>query len=47
MMATDNLPCNIKFMIEGEEEVGSEHLGHFLEENKAKWESLAKKELQQ
>lgn len=36
MMATDHLPCNIKFMIEGEEEVGSEHLGHFLEENKEK-----------
>lgn len=36
MMATDNLPCNIKFMIEGEEEVGSEHLGHFLEANKEK-----------
>ncbi len=36
MMATDNLPCNIKFMIEGEEEVGSEHLGQFLNENKEK-----------
>jgi acetylornithine deacetylase/succinyl-diaminopimelate desuccinylase-like protein len=34
MVATDNLPCNIKFMIEGEEEVGSEHLGQFLEANK-------------
>lgn len=28
--------CNIKFMIEGEEEVGSEHLGTFVKENKAK-----------
>lgn len=36
MMATNNLPCNIKFMIEGEEEVGSEHLGQFLEANKEK-----------
>lgn len=36
MMATDSLPCNIKFMIEGEEEVGSEHLGQFLEANKEK-----------
>lgn len=30
------LSCNIKFMIEGEEEVGSEHLGNFVKENKAK-----------
>ncbi|MEL7223067.1 MAG: M20/M25/M40 family metallo-hydrolase, partial [Bacteroidota bacterium] len=36
MMATDNLPCNVKFMIEGEEEVGSDNLGAFLEENKEK-----------
>lgn len=33
MIATDNLPCNVKVMIEGEEEVGSEHLGVFCEEN--------------
>ena len=26
MIATNNLPCNVKFMIEGEEEVGSENL---------------------
>src|SRR5688572_4553073 len=31
-----SLNCNIKFMIEGEEEVGSEHLGTFVASNKAK-----------
>ncbi len=36
MMKTDSLPCNIKFMIEGEEEVGSENLGTFVKENKDK-----------
>lgn len=34
MMQTNTLPCNIKFMIEGEEEVGSANLGIFLKENK-------------
>lgn len=34
MLANDALPCNIKFMIEGEEEVGSEHLGEFCKKNK-------------
>ena len=34
MMNTDTLPCNIKFMIEGEEEVGSENLGVFVKDNK-------------
>jgi acetylornithine deacetylase/succinyl-diaminopimelate desuccinylase-like protein len=34
MMQTDTLPCNIKFMIEGEEEVGSENLGIFVKSNK-------------
>jgi acetylornithine deacetylase/succinyl-diaminopimelate desuccinylase-like protein len=30
MMAENVLPCNVKFMIEGEEEVGSEHLEDFI-----------------
>jgi acetylornithine deacetylase/succinyl-diaminopimelate desuccinylase-like protein len=36
MMKTDSLPCNIKFMIEGEEEVGSDNLGLFVKANKEK-----------
>jgi len=34
MIATENLSCNVKFMIEGEEEVGSDNLGIFVKENK-------------
>lgn len=34
MMETNSLPCNIKFMIEGEEEVGSSNLGIFVTQNK-------------
>jgi len=34
MMKTDTLPCNIKFMIEGEEEVGSNNLGIYVKANK-------------
>jgi acetylornithine deacetylase/succinyl-diaminopimelate desuccinylase-like protein len=34
MMKTETLPCNIKFMIEGEEEVGSDNLGKFVTANK-------------
>lgn len=34
MMATNTLPCNVKFMIEGEEEVGSANLGIFCIANK-------------
>jgi acetylornithine deacetylase/succinyl-diaminopimelate desuccinylase-like protein len=36
MMQTNSLPCNIKFMIEGEEEVGSDNLGTFVQQNKEK-----------
>lgn len=36
MMKTNTLPCNVKFMIEGEEEVGSDNLGTFVKENKAR-----------
>lgn len=34
MMKQGSLPCNIKFMIEGEEEVGSDNLGKFVTANK-------------
>lgn len=34
MMKTEGLPCNVKFMIEGEEEVGSDNLGEFVKANK-------------
>lgn len=33
---TNTLACNVKFMIEGEEEVGSSNLGVFLEQNVSK-----------
>ncbi len=36
MSQTDTLICNIKFIIEGEEEVGSKSLGGFVERNKEK-----------
>ena len=36
MMKTNTLPCNVKFMIEGEEEVGSNNLSIFVKENKAR-----------
>jgi acetylornithine deacetylase/succinyl-diaminopimelate desuccinylase-like protein len=39
MMKTNSLTCNVKFMIEGEEEVGSSNLEIFVKENKKKLEA--------
>lgn len=36
MMKSGEMPCNVKFMIEGEEEVGSVNLGIFVRENKSR-----------
>lgn len=36
MNKSGELPCNVKFMIEGEEEVGSPSLGEFVRNNKEK-----------
>ncbi|MGI9546927.1 MAG: M20/M25/M40 family metallo-hydrolase, partial [Flavobacteriaceae bacterium] len=36
MVSNDLLPCNVKFMIEGEEEVGSASLSAFVKENQDK-----------
>jgi len=36
MVENDKLPCNVKFMIEGEEEVGSVNLAWYVERNQEK-----------
>ena len=36
MIQSNNLPCNVKFMIEGEEEVGSSSLSWFVKRNQEK-----------
>ena len=36
MMKTNTLSCNVKFMIEGEEEIGSQNLETYIKENKEK-----------
>lgn len=36
MVQSNELPCNVKFMIEGEEEVGSTSLGGWVKENREK-----------
>ena len=36
MIENGDLPCNVKFMIEGEEEVGSDNLELFVKQNKEK-----------
>lgn len=39
MTKNNELPCNVKFMIEGEEEVGSVNLGKFVAANREKLEN--------
>ena len=39
MTKNNALPCNVKFMIEGEEEVGSENLGIYVTNNREKLEN--------
>jgi acetylornithine deacetylase/succinyl-diaminopimelate desuccinylase-like protein len=39
IIKTENLPINIKFLIEGEEEIGSKHLNEFLVQHREKLKS--------
>ena len=39
MVKSGTLPCNVKFMLEGEEEIGSPNLGKFCRENTEKLKS--------
>lgn len=41
MMRLGERPCNVKFMIEGEEEIGSAHLGDFVRKHKSLLEADA------
>ena len=36
LKSSGSVPCNVKFIIEGEEEIGSENLGKFLDKYKAR-----------
>ena len=45
MCATDSLPCNVKFLLEGEEEIGSPSLYKFCADNKKMLENLFGKEM--
>jgi acetylornithine deacetylase/succinyl-diaminopimelate desuccinylase-like protein len=36
---TGDVPCNIKFLVEGEEEIGSSNISKYLEKNKKEFES--------
>jgi acetylornithine deacetylase/succinyl-diaminopimelate desuccinylase-like protein len=36
MISSGELPCNVKFMVEGEEEIGSVNLGNFVKSHKSK-----------
>ena len=36
IIKTENLPMNLKFLLEGEEEIGSKHLNEFLAQNRDK-----------